>query len=112
AGRREIVHHPGACAVVALTTAGEVVLVRQFRPAVGRALLEIPAGVMDVAGEDAATCAVRELLEETGYRPVRPLEPLGPILTTPGFTDERIELFLARDVEPGTAGPGADEGSA
>ena len=109
AGRREIVHHPGACAVVALTAAGEVVLVRQFRPAVQRALLEIPAGVLDVAGEDAVTCAARELLEETGYRSSRPLEPLGSILTTPGFTDERIDLFLARDVQPGTPSPGEDE---
>lgn len=109
AGRREIVHHPGACAVVALTAAGEVVLVRQFRPAVKRALLEIPAGVLDVAGEDSATCAARELLEETGYRASGPLEPLGPILTTPGFTDERIDLFLARDVQPGTPNPGEDE---
>ena len=109
AGRREIVHHPGACAVVALTAAGEVVLVRQFRPAVQRALLEIPAGVLDVAGEDAVTCAARELLEETGYHTSRPLEPLGSILTTPGFTDERIDLFLARYVQPGTPSTGEDE---
>jgi len=109
AGRREIVHHPGACAVVPLTASGEVVLVRQFRPAVQQALLEIPAGVFDVPGEDGPTCAARELLEETGYRSSRPLEPLGSILTTPGFTDERIELFLARDVEPGTPSPGEDE---
>jgi ADP-ribose pyrophosphatase len=99
AGEREVVHHPGACAVVALTDDGDVILVRQLREAVRRALLEIPAGVLDVAGEDDAGCAARELLEETGYRATS-LEPLTTILTSPGFADERIALFLAR-AEPG-----------
>jgi 8-oxo-dGTP pyrophosphatase MutT (NUDIX family) len=67
-GEREVVHHPGACAVVALTQRGEVVLVRQIREAVREALLEIPAGILDVEGEDPASCAARELLEETGFR--------------------------------------------
>jgi ADP-ribose pyrophosphatase len=93
-GIREVVHHPGACAVVALTESGEVVLVRQFREAVRQALLEIPAGIFDVEGEDAAGCAARELLEETGYRATS-IEPLGGIYTSPGFADERIELFVA-----------------
>jgi ADP-ribose pyrophosphatase len=94
AGEREVVHHPGACAVVALTPGLEVLLVRQVREAVGEALLEIPAGILDVAGEDASDCAARELLEETGHRAVR-IEPLATIYTSPGFTDERIHLFLA-----------------
>jgi ADP-ribose pyrophosphatase len=94
AGEREVVHHPGACAVVALTPGREVLLVRQVREAVGEALLEIPAGILDVAGEDASDCAARELLEETGHRAVR-IEPLATIYTSPGFTDERIHLFLA-----------------
>ena len=97
AGEREVVHHPGACAVVALTAEGEVLLVRQMREAVGEELLEIPAGILDVAGENPATCAARELLEETGHRAGQ-LEPLGSIYTSPGFADERIDLFLARDV--------------
>jgi ADP-ribose pyrophosphatase len=108
-GVREIVHHPGACAVLALTAADKVVLVRQYREAVRESLLEIPAGVMDVQGEDGAGCAARELLEETGYRAAAPLEPLGWIFTSPGFADERIELFVARDVVPSEPGPRPDE---
>ncbi|MGH2572500.1 MAG: NUDIX hydrolase [Actinomycetota bacterium] len=97
AGDREVVRHPGACAVVGLTAAGEVLLVRQMREAVGEILLEIPAGIFDQPGEDAARCAARELLEETGHR-AEEVEPLGSIYTSPGFTDERIELFVARAI--------------
>jgi 8-oxo-dGTP pyrophosphatase MutT (NUDIX family) len=100
---REIVRHPGSCAVVAITPSGEVLLVRQIREAAGRTLLEIPAGIMDVEGEDAAGCAARELVEETGHRAVR-LEPLGRFLASAGFTDEAFALFLARATpEPETA---------
>lgn len=99
-GEREVVHHPGACAVVAVTGSGDVLLVRQFREAVRRELLEIPAGIYDVDGEGAAECASRELLEETGHRASR-LEPLGSIYTSPGFADERIDLFLASAEEWG-----------
>lgn len=100
-GVREVVRHPGACAVVALTAEGEVVLVRQFREAVRQELLEIPAGIFDVDGEDGAGCAARELLEETGYRAVN-LRYLAAIYTSPGFANERIELFTA-DAEPTAA---------
>jgi ADP-ribose diphosphatase len=95
AGEREVVRHPGACAVVAFTPEGEVLLVRQFREAVRQELLEIPAGIYDVEGEDPGGCAARELLEETGFRAAG-LEALGTIYTSPGFTDERIDLFMAR----------------
>jgi len=61
AGEREVVRHPGACAVVAFTSEGEVVLVRQFREAVRQELLEIPAGILDVEGEGGAECTGREL---------------------------------------------------
>jgi ADP-ribose pyrophosphatase len=105
AGEREVVRHPGACAIVAFTPEGEVVLVRQFREAIRQELLEIPAGIFDVEGEDAATCATRELLEETGFRAVN-VERLATIYTSPGFADERIELFRA-DAEP--AGDGEEE---
>ncbi len=101
---REVVHHPGACAAVAVR-GGDVLLVRQFRDAVGEHLLEIPAGVRDVDGEDSADCAAREILEETGHR-VKGIEPLGWIYPSPGFSDEVIELFLA-NVEP--AGDHEDE---
>jgi 8-oxo-dGTP pyrophosphatase MutT (NUDIX family) len=94
---REIVHHPGSCAVVALVQ-GDVLLVRQYRDAIDQETLEIPAGIRDVDGEDAGGCAARELLEETGYRVAR-LEPLASIHASPGFVDERIDVFLG-DAEP------------
>jgi len=99
-GEREVVHHPAACAVVGLEPTGRVLLVRQVREAVRESLLEIPAGILDRSGEDPAAAAARELFEETGYRAAS-IEPLGWIYTSPGFTDERIELFAARtDREP------------
>ncbi len=92
---REIVRHPGVCAVVPLRPDGTVVLVRQYRDAVDRTMLEIPAGTRDVQGEGAEGCASRELEEETGFR-ARSIEPLGTIHTSPGFLDEQVDLFLAR----------------
>jgi ADP-ribose pyrophosphatase len=90
---REVVKHPGACAVVAITPDGEVLLVKQFREAVREELLEVPAGIIE-EGESPEECAAREVLEETGYRATK-IEPLGTIYTSPGFTDEKIELFRA-----------------
>ncbi len=95
AGDREIVRHLGAAAVVAITPDDHVLLVRQFREPVRRALLEIPAGLLDEAGEDAPTCASRELFEETGYR-AEAVEFLGGFFPSPGFTDEYFHLFMAR----------------
>lgn len=105
AGEREIVRHPGACGVVAFTDSGEVLLVRQMRESIRETLLEIPAGIYDVEGEDPLGCAARELLEETGYR-TTDLEPLGTIYSSPGFTDERMDLFMARAEDAG--GPGEE----
>jgi ADP-ribose pyrophosphatase len=93
--QREIVRHPGVCAVVPVRPDDTVILVRQYRDAVDRTMLEIPAGTRDVEGEDAEGCALRELEEETGYR-AGSIEPLGTIHTSPGFLDERVDLFLAR----------------
>jgi ADP-ribose diphosphatase len=90
----EVVRHPGAAAVLPVTPNGDVLLVRQFRPAIRRSLMEIPAGVLDVDGEDPLGCAARELFEETGYRH-RSLEFLGGIYTSAGFVDEYIHLFEA-----------------
>jgi ADP-ribose diphosphatase len=92
----DIVHHPGAAAVVPFTAPDEVLLIRQFRHAAGGHILEVPAGKLD-AGEAPETCAARELEEEAGQRAGR-LEALGWIWTTPGFTDERIFLFAAFDL--------------
>jgi ADP-ribose diphosphatase len=81
--------------VLPVLPTGEVLLVRQFRPAVRDELTEIPAGILDVHGEDALTCAARELFEETGYRH-RTIEFLGGSFASAGFTDEYVHLFVAR----------------
>ncbi len=94
--RREIIRHPGAVAVVALDAAQNVLLVRQYRTAADKILLEIPAGTLN-PGEDPLACAERELQEETGYRPGK-LEAMGGIYTAPGYTTEFIWLFSARDL--------------
>ena len=96
----EVVRKHDAVGVVALTPARDVLLVRQFRPPVRDALLEIPAGLLDVEGEDTVTCAARELREETGFT-ARAIEFLGGVYLSPGFTDEYIHLFVATtDEEP------------
>ncbi|MDX1388847.1 MAG: NUDIX hydrolase [Acidobacteriota bacterium] len=94
----EIIRHRGAAAVVPVDSDGNVLLVRQYRYATGSWLLEIPAGKLD-GGESPESCARREVEEETGYRPGR-LIPTGWIWTTPGFTDEKIWLFVATDLTP------------
>lgn len=93
-GPWEVVRRPGAAGVLPVTASGEAVLVKQFRPPVRAALTEIPAGLLDVDGEDALTCAARELLEETGYRH-ETIEFLGGTYTSAGLTDEYVHLFWA-----------------
>ena len=95
---REVVRHPGAAAMVPLLDDGEVVLIRQYRHAVGRFLWEIPAGTLE-RGESPMECARRELVEETGYEAAN-LEKLTEILPAPGYTDERIHIFLATGLMP------------
>jgi ADP-ribose pyrophosphatase len=94
----ELIRHRGAAAVVPVDAEGHVWLVRQYRYAAAGWLLEVPAGKLE-GGEPPETCARREIEEETGLR-ARRLEPLGAIFTTPGFTDERIWLYLATDLGP------------
>lgn len=93
----EIVRHPGGAAVLPVLADGRIVLVRQWRPAVAGTVLELPAGRLEV-GEPPAECAWRELQEEVGYRPGR-LEKLGEMLSSVGFCNERIHLYLASDLE-------------
>ena len=96
--QRIAVRHPGAVAVLPID-GDEVIWIRQYRAAVDRTLLEVPAGKLDVAGEPSAETAVRELAEEVGMRPGR-IESIMSFFTTPGFTNEHIELFVASDLEP------------
>jgi 8-oxo-dGTP pyrophosphatase MutT (NUDIX family) len=94
-GTWEVVRTLDAACVLPITPDDDVLLVRQFRPALRKAILEVPAGLLDVEGEDAATCAARELFEETGYRHTT-LERLGGVHTAVGFATEYVHLFLAR----------------
>jgi ADP-ribose pyrophosphatase len=98
AGEYEVIRKHDAVAVVPVTPSGDVILVRQFRPPVRTELLEIPAGLLDVDGEDALACAGRELTEETGYG-YTGIEFLGGAYLSPGFTDEYIHIFWARTLE-------------
>ena len=103
----EVIAHPGAAAVVPMKDDRTVVMVRQYRHAVGGFIYEIPAGKLH-PGEDPRDCAVREVEEETGYR-VGWLEPILSFLTTPGFTNEIIHIFAGYELSPGTQNLGADE---
>ena len=105
---RDVVHHRGAVAVVAVD-GDEVVLLRQYRTPVEGELLEIPAGTRDVSGEDPAGTARRELAEEAGLA-CESLEELGTFFNSPGFCDERSHLFLATGLSPVPRRPdGAEE---
>ena len=108
----DIVRHPGASAVVPFLSDPEgedpqILLLRQYRYAADGYLYEIPAGRLD-PGESPAACAARELKEETGCT-AEQLEPLITMVTTPGFTDERIHLFIATELTHGAAAREADE---
>ncbi len=105
---REIVRHVGAAAVVPVDADGNVTLVAQFRVAMGRVLLEIPAGKKDHPDEDPLQCAQRELSEETGLTADH-WRPLTTIDTSPGFLTERIGLYLATGLSKGDTHPDDDE---
>lgn len=93
---RDIVKHPGACAIVAFLDEENIILVEQFRLALNKNLLEIPAGKID-RGESIENCARRELKEETGYIAGN-IEYLGSIVTAPGFCDEIVYLYKATNL--------------
>ena len=105
--RREVVEHGSAVAMLARDEEGRFLFVRQFRYPLGSDLLEIPAGLME-AGEDPLESAARELREETGYR-ANTWTAMTPIWTTPGFSDEKIHLFFAEDLEWAPLAPDDDE---
>lgn len=94
----EIIRHPGAAAIVPLIGDNEILMLKQYRHAVGTYWWEIPAGTFD-GREAPLDCARRELTEETGYT-ARTWDALGAVTPVPGYSDERIHLFLARDLVP------------
>ena len=96
---REVVHHPGASAVVAIDEDNRIIMEKQFRYALNDYLLEIPAGKLD-AGEDPLVCAKRELEEETGIIASEWIS-LGSIATSPGFCNEVIHLYVAKGLSKG-----------
>ena len=97
--KRVVVDHVGAAAILPLTHDHRVVLVRQYRYAIGKESLEIPAGKKDFRGEPGLACAVRELEEETGYR-AKTIKKLTAFYTAIGFSNELIELYVGTDCEP------------
>ena len=104
---RDVVRHPGAVAVVALTDDGRICLVRQYRTALGRVTVEIPAGKLS-AGEDPLECAERELLEETGMTAEK-MAFLTTIASSAGFCDELIHIYMATGLSFSKSSPDADE---
>jgi ADP-ribose pyrophosphatase len=103
----EHIEHPGAACMVPFLDAERILLLRQFRYSAGGELWELPAGKLD-GGEPAEACARRELEEETGYVPGR-LEHLATLIMVPGYCDERIAIYAARDLAPGRSNVGEDE---
>ena len=104
---RDVVRHPGAVAIIALTDDGRICLVRQYRTALDRVTVEVPAGKLD-PGEDPLDCARRELLEETGME-AKKIAFLTTIVTSAGFCDELIHIYMATGLSCGRPNPDEDE---
>jgi ADP-ribose pyrophosphatase len=103
----EVIRHPGAAAIVPVLSDGRILLLNQYRHAVGGFIWEIPAGTLD-PGEDVDACAARELTEETGYTADR-IQKLAVITPLPAYSDERIHLYLATGLSPASQKLDADE---
>jgi len=103
----DIIRHPGASAIVPISEAGDVVMIRQYRHAAGGFIWEIPAGTLN-QDETPLACARRELVEETGFS-AQIFQELGVIVPVPGYSDERIHLFLAKGLEPARQSLDRDE---
>ncbi len=104
---REVAYHKSASAVLPILPDGRLVLVEQYRYAVGEVVLEIPAGILE-EGEDPMETAKRELMEETGYLPGK-LTELLVYYSSPGFTNEKIHIYLAEELTPAEKDPDFDE---
>lgn len=105
--KRELIKHPGAVCVIAITDEKKIILVEQYRKALERPLVEVPAGKLE-AGEEPSYCAERELEEETGYRPGS-ITHIQSFYTSPGFADELVHVFLAEGLKKVEGGLVADE---
>lgn len=105
--KREIVEHPGSVGIIPITDDGHIILVKQFRKPVEKSLLEIPAGKIEINEEPKET-AFRELCEETGFV-ASELEYLFEFYTSPGFSNEKMYLFVAKELVEGEAKPDGDE---
>lgn len=106
-GIREIVEHPGAVAIVPIDDRQRIILVRQYRAAVGQITIEVPAGTLG-KGEDPLVCAHRELKEETGYQAAK-IDRIGGVYTAPGISTEFITLYMATGLTAGESGTEEDE---
>lgn len=105
--KREIVEHPGAVAIIPITKNNKIVMIKQFRKPVEDYLLEVPAGKID-ENEEPLSSAIRELKEETGYV-ARDMKFLLKFYTSPGFSNETIHLYIAKDLSLEEADPDEDE---
>ncbi len=107
AAYREFVDHPGGVGIVAITPDKKMLMVKQYRKAIEDETIEIPAGKLE-RGEDPLECGMRELEEETGYK-AREFISLGFLYPSPGFTDEKTYVYLAKDLYKGMVNPDEDE---
>ncbi len=105
--KREIIKHPGAVAIIAVTDENKIVMVEQFRKALEKTIIEIPAGKLE-KGEEPLACAKRELEEETGYD-CESIERLNSFYTSPGFADEIVHVYLAKGLTKKENAAGLDE---
>ncbi|PYZ94427.1 ADP-ribose pyrophosphatase [Salipaludibacillus keqinensis] len=105
--KREIIEHPGAVAIITFTPEGKLILVKQYRKALEKAIAEIPAGKLE-KGEDPLECAKRELEEETGVK-ARDWSKLNSFYTSPGFANEIVHVYLAEGLEVGIENTDEDE---
>ena len=106
----DFIHHNGAAAVVPVTEEGKILMVRQYRNAMDRYTVEIPAGALDSPEESTIDCAQRELEEETGFKTEQAkMEFLISVNTTVAFCDEKIDIFVARDLKPSKQNLDEDE---
>ena len=96
---REVAEHPGGAVIVPVTGEGKIIMITQHRYPVDKTLLELPAGKLD-KNENPFHCAVRELEEETGYKSDN-VKEMGTIFTSPGYSTEKLWIYLAKDLKPG-----------